>query len=51
MQVKETLNNGCSEKDIMQVVLQSAICCDVPAPVDSFRVAREVFMEIDSEQE
>ena len=40
------LNNGCTREEIMEVLLQTAIYCGVPAAVDSFRLAREVFAEI-----
>ena len=49
--LKGALNNGCSKKEIMEVLLQTAIYCGVPAAVDSFRLAREVFKEIESKQE
>jgi 4-carboxymuconolactone decarboxylase len=39
------LNNGLSKEQIMEVLLQSAVYCGVPAALDSFRVAKEVFRE------
>ncbi|HYM29891.1 MAG TPA: carboxymuconolactone decarboxylase family protein [Candidatus Cybelea sp.] len=39
------LNNGLSKDQIMEVLLQAAIYCGVPAAVDSFRIAREAFKE------
>ncbi len=39
------LNNGVSKEEIMEVLLQATIYCGVPAGVDSFRIAREVFKE------
>jgi 4-carboxymuconolactone decarboxylase len=39
------LNNGLTEEDIQEVFLQVAIYCGVPAAVESFRIAREVFKE------
>jgi 4-carboxymuconolactone decarboxylase len=45
LHLKGALNNGCSKEEIMEVLLQSAIYCGVPAGVDSFRLAREVFNE------
>jgi 4-carboxymuconolactone decarboxylase len=47
LHLKGALNNGCSKEEIMEVLLQTAIYCRVPAAVDSFRLAREVFSEID----
>jgi 4-carboxymuconolactone decarboxylase len=48
LHLKAALNNGCSKEEIMEVLLQTAIYCGVPAAVDSFRLAREVFSEIES---
>jgi 4-carboxymuconolactone decarboxylase len=39
------LNNGLTKDDIQEVFLQVAIYCGVPAAVESFRIAREVFKE------
>jgi 4-carboxymuconolactone decarboxylase len=39
------LNNGLTKGDIQEVFLQVAIYCGVPAAVESFRIAREVFKE------
>jgi 4-carboxymuconolactone decarboxylase len=36
-----------SRAEIREVLLQVAIYCGVPAAVDSFRIAREVFAEQD----
>ena len=51
LHIRGALNNGCSKNDIMEVFLQTAIYCGVPAAVDSFRVAKETFQEIESKQE
>jgi len=45
LHLKGALNNGCTRDEIREVLLQSAIYCGVPAALDSFRVAREVFKE------
>ena len=47
LHVRGALNNGLSREDIREVFLQVAIYCGVPAAIDSFRVAREVFEEAD----
>ncbi len=44
--IKGALNNGLTKDDIKEVFLQVAIYCGVPAAVDSFRLAREVFQEL-----
>jgi len=44
--VRGAINNGLSKNDIQEVFLQVAIYVGVPAAVDSFRIAREVFQEM-----
>ena len=41
------LNNGVTREEIQEVLLQTAIYCGMPAAIDSFRIAREVFRERD----
>ena len=48
LHVRGALNNGCTKEEIMEVLLQTAIYCGVPAAVDSFRLARKVFSEIEA---
>ncbi|AEF21089.1 carboxymuconolactone decarboxylase family protein [Pseudomonas fulva] len=44
--VRGAINNGLSKDEIAEVFLQSAIYCGVPAAIDSFRIAKEVFVEM-----
>jgi len=44
--VRGAINNGLTKDQIMEVFLQVAIYCGVPAAVDSFRIARETFAEL-----
>jgi 4-carboxymuconolactone decarboxylase len=44
--VRGAINNGLSKDDIQEVFLQAAIYCGVPAAIDSFRNAKEVFKEM-----
>jgi 4-carboxymuconolactone decarboxylase len=39
------INNGLTKEEIREVFLQVAIYCGVPAAVESFRSAKEVFKE------
>jgi 4-carboxymuconolactone decarboxylase len=48
LHLRGALNNGCTKEEIMEVLLQTAIYCGVPAAVDSFRLARKVFSEIEA---
>lgn len=50
LHVRGALNNGLTRDEIREALLQVAIYCGVPAALDSFRVAREVFAEIDAEK-
>ena len=45
LHIKGALTNGVSRDEIREVLLQTAIYCGVPASLDSFRIAREVFAE------
>ena len=45
--IRGALANGATVDEIREVLLQVAIYCGVPAAVDSFRIAREVFAEQD----
>lgn len=46
LHVRGAINNGVSKNEIREVFLQAAVYCGVPAGIDSFRVAREVFKEM-----
>jgi 4-carboxymuconolactone decarboxylase len=45
MHLKGALKNGVSKDEIREVFLQVAVYCGIPAGVDAFRIAREVFAE------
>jgi 4-carboxymuconolactone decarboxylase len=47
LHVKAALNNGVTREEIREVLLQVAIYCGVPAGIDSVRIAREAFAELD----
>jgi 4-carboxymuconolactone decarboxylase len=47
LHVGGALRNGVTRDEIREVFLQVAIYCGVPAGVDSFRIAREAFAELD----
>ena len=48
LHVRGALNNGVTREEIKEVFLQAAIYCGVPAALDSFRIAGEVFKEMDA---
>jgi 4-carboxymuconolactone decarboxylase len=45
MHIRGALRNGVTRDEIREVFMQVAIYAGVPAGVDSFRIAREVFNE------
>lgn len=47
LHVRGALANGVTQEEIREVFLQAAIYCGVPAAIDSFRVARETFKELE----
>jgi 4-carboxymuconolactone decarboxylase len=44
--VRGALANGLTKDEIREILLQVAVYCGVPAGVDSFRIAKEVFTEM-----
>lgn len=45
LHIRGALTNGVTHEEISEVFLQAAIYAGVPAAIDSFRLAREVFLE------
>lgn len=45
LHLRGALRNGATQEEIREVLMQCSIYCGVPAAMDSFRVAREVFKE------
>jgi 4-carboxymuconolactone decarboxylase len=48
--VRGALNNGVTEDEIKEVLLQCAVYCGMPAAVEAFRNAREVLEQVRQEQ-
>ena len=46
--VKGAIRNGCTREEISEVLLQVAVYGGVPAGVESFRLAREAFKELEA---
>ena len=44
-------NIGVAREDVREVLMQTAIYCGVPAALDSFRAAQEVFREQDAQKQ
>jgi len=47
LHIAGALRNGVTREEIREVFMQVAIYCGVPAGVDAFRQAKEVFAQID----
>ncbi|WAC71809.1 carboxymuconolactone decarboxylase family protein [Roseateles sp. SL47] len=47
LHVRGALNNGVTQDEIKEVLLQTAIYCGVPAAMDAFRTAGEVLKELE----
>ena len=47
LHVRGALNNGVTREEITEVFLQAGVHAGVPAAVDAFRAAKEVFDTID----
>lgn len=47
--LRGALNNGCTQEQIREVLLQAAVYCGFPAAVDAFRIARRVLKEREAE--
>ncbi|OBG41336.1 4-carboxymuconolactone decarboxylase [Mycobacterium alsense] len=45
--LRAALTNGVTRDEIREIFMQVAIYAGMPAAVDSFRIAREVFAELD----
>ncbi len=43
LHLRGALRNGCTTEELRETLIQIAIYCGIPAGVEAFRVAREVF--------
>lgn len=44
--IRGALRNGCTEAEIQEVLLQTAVYCGAPAALESFRLAERVIEEV-----
>ncbi|MBO0823408.1 MAG: 4-carboxymuconolactone decarboxylase [Actinobacteria bacterium] len=47
--VRGAVRNGCTEDEIQEVLLQTAVYCGAPAALEAFRMAEKVLHEVKSE--
>lgn len=45
LHIRGALNNGCTQQEIVEAIVHSAIYCGVPAALGATRVARQVFAD------
>lgn len=50
LHLRGAINNGVTKEEIQEIFLQTAIYCGVPASLDSFKAAREIFEEMGIEE-
>jgi 4-carboxymuconolactone decarboxylase len=43
LHIRGALENGCSQQEIVEAIVHSAIYCGVPAAISAARIARQVF--------
>lgn len=51
LHLRGALNNGCTRDEIKETLIQLAVYGGIPAGVEAFRLAREVFAELAAEGE
>ena len=49
LHVRGAINNGLTREQVIEIILQGAIYCGVPASLDAMRSAQAVFAELDEE--
>ena len=50
LHVRGALHNGCTKDEILEVLLQACIYCGVPAAIDSLRLVKEAFAEMEKKK-
>jgi len=48
LHLRGALTNGVTREEIREILMQTAVYCGVPAAMEGFRMAREVFAELDA---
>ena len=49
LHVRGALSNGLSREEIKEIIMHAAIYCGVPAANHGFKLAQDVFRDIDTE--
>jgi 4-carboxymuconolactone decarboxylase len=45
LHIRGALNNGCTQEEIAEALLQAAVYAGIPAGIQGFRIAKEVFSD------
>lgn len=48
--LKGAVRNGVSKEEMVEIFLQAGVYCGAPAAMDGFRLAKEVFAEMEAEK-
>lgn len=49
LHMRAALTNGVTREEIKEILLQTGVYCGIPACLEAFRIATEVFKEVDEE--
>lgn len=49
LHMRGAINNGVTKEEIVEVILQAAIYCGVPASLDAMKAAKEVIADMEKE--
>jgi 4-carboxymuconolactone decarboxylase len=47
LHIRGALRNGCTQQEVVETIVHSAIYCGVPAAISAARIARQVFSQIE----
>jgi 4-carboxymuconolactone decarboxylase len=47
LHIRGALRNGCTQQEVVETIVHSAIYCGVPAAISAARTARQVFSQIE----
>lgn len=50
LHVRGAMNNGVTQAEMQEILLQACIYCGVPAALDSFKVANEIISQVEAER-
>ena len=50
LHLRGAIRNGLTREEIRECLLQTAVYCGAPAALDAFRIAREVFAEMEEDE-